>query len=1309
MCIWKSVTNLLKAMMVLIVGLVTPVLALSQSYISPIPLPMTNVTSNNWYHTSANAPLTHVCSNWAGCPAAGGSGNVVYISSSTTSNARAKLASLTVNASYRLDFLCAQYHSGAIVPNIALTAVSGLTFAGGSTSQTFVGLATAQGGAAVWGNCTVNFTATATTGLLNFALLNASGTQYVYVASPSVTQVSAAPLVATQAVATKTLTAGQAGASFTPVTGSGGTGALNYSVSPALPTGLAMAPSTGQVSGTPTAASGASSYTVTVVDATSASATASFTLTVAPAPTATLAIASTPLTVNVSAAAFTPVAGGGGMAPLVYSVAPALPSGLAMASATGAISGTPTAVSAQANYTTTVTDANGATASATFGLAVVQPPTPVLSFTTPAAASVALGGSLTNAASSSLSGGAYGAISYASSDPGKATVSASGVVTPVAVGTTTITATQAAVVGVNAQGTQSYTLTVTALQAPTLTFATPSPAALVVGATLGNPASSSLSGGSYGAITYASSNPAVATVNGSGVVSALSVGSSTITATQAAVAGVNAQGSRTFVLNVRALPVPTLSFAQPGAVSMSVGGSLTNPATSNLPGGEFGDISYTSADTRVATVNAAGVVTAVSDGSTTITATQAGVAGLNAPASRSYTLTVKSKNALLTSLSVSSGALSPGFASGTSGYAVLVPNTTAAITVTPAVADARATVTVNGARVASGSPSGNLALVVGANAVVIVVTAQDGITTQTYTTTVTRAAATTATLSDLRLSTGPLSPAFSSGTTSYAASVPFDASTVVVTPTPTDSHATVKVNGGAVPVGPSGVSVNLAVGANSIVSTVTAQDGISTQTYTATVTRAPAPKTQASLVLAASPSALNTVVSKSTLSTTGGSGAGAVAYAVTKGTCTLAGNVVSAGTIAETCTITATKSADATYLAATATVAIEVRQRPTLAAAANDASVGASHGAQWRHAQRFANTQLLNIGQHLDTLSHHFEIQPANWGWGLNSAKLDAVAPLLNLAKDQLQNAVRGTSQGEPQASPVNDSVNPAPVFGIWTAGAVDVMHYPSDDGKGMVNKLTTDGLTIGIDHQLGPRAIIGMALGYGTGRNTAATDANVVTAAQRAVTAYGAVQFPHQWIGDGLVGQSSLAITGERATEDGLAMLNMSRSGRASFAAASIRKVFKLGDLSVSLFGREEWLRISLAGYVESGPASYALGYGESVHTATSTAAGLHVSRDFNWQGGKLTLSAKLSANRTRTDAQLQDIYLADAGTAGGIYTLQQASTLQFTKPVQLGITYTGKNGSGIDLGWVGTLGDHQNRSRGLRIGLRMVVSTGM
>ena len=67
---------------------------------------------------------------------------------------------------------------------------------------------------------------------------------------------------------------------FTPVTGSGGTGTLSYSVSPALPTGLTFNASTGAISGTPTATSAATSYTVTVTDSNSATAAASFSLTV---------------------------------------------------------------------------------------------------------------------------------------------------------------------------------------------------------------------------------------------------------------------------------------------------------------------------------------------------------------------------------------------------------------------------------------------------------------------------------------------------------------------------------------------------------------------------------------------------------------------------------------------------------------------------------------------------------------------------------------------------------------------------------------------------------------------------------------------------------------------------------------------------------------------------------------------------------------------------------------------------------------------------------------------------------------------
>ncbi len=179
-----------------------------------------------------------------------------------------------------------------------------------------------------------------------------------------------AAVTATQAVASKALTQNVAATSFTPVTGGGGTNPLAYSVSPALPAGLTLSSSTGEITGTPTVASAAATYTVTVTDANSATATTSFSLTVASALTATQAVAAKVLTQNVATTSFTPVTGAGGTSPLAYSVSPTLPAGLSLSSSTGAITGTPTVASSAATYTVTVTDANSGTATATFSLTV---------------------------------------------------------------------------------------------------------------------------------------------------------------------------------------------------------------------------------------------------------------------------------------------------------------------------------------------------------------------------------------------------------------------------------------------------------------------------------------------------------------------------------------------------------------------------------------------------------------------------------------------------------------------------------------------------------------------------------------------------------------------------------------------------------------------------------------------------------------------------------------------------------------------------------------------------------------------------
>lgn len=98
-----------------------------------------------------------------------------------------------------------------------------------------------------------------------------------------------------------------------------------------------------------------------------------------------------------------------------------------------------------------------------------------------------------------------------------------------------------------------------------------------------------------------------------------------------------------------------------------------------------------------------------------------------------------SSDATLSSLSVSSGTLTPSFAAGTTHYSVAVANNVASITLTPASTDSNATITVNGNAVSSRSASGAISLTAGSStSITTAVTAQDG-TTKSYIVDATRA------------------------------------------------------------------------------------------------------------------------------------------------------------------------------------------------------------------------------------------------------------------------------------------------------------------------------------------------------------------------------------------------------------------------------------------------------------------------------------------------------------------------------------------------------------------------------------------
>jgi outer membrane protein assembly factor BamB len=87
-----------------------------------------------------------------------------------------------------------------------------------------------------------------------------------------------------------------------------------------------------------------------------------------------------------------------------------------------------------------------------------------------------------------------------------------------------------------------------------------------------------------------------------------------------------------------------------------------------------------------------------------------------------------------------------------------------------------------------------------------------------------------ATLSDLTVSSGTLSPPFAPGTTSYTVIVPHVIETITVTGTTTQAGATVSAANGTLR--------PLVVGQNPVTLTVTAPDGSTTKDYTVTVARA---------------------------------------------------------------------------------------------------------------------------------------------------------------------------------------------------------------------------------------------------------------------------------------------------------------------------------------------------------------------------------------------------------------------------------------------------------------------------------------
>jgi gliding motility-associated-like protein len=192
-------------------------------------------------------------------------------------------------------------------------------------------------------------------------------------------------------------------------------------------------------------------------------------------------------------------------------------------------------------------------------------------------------------------------------------------------------------------------------------------------------------------------------------------------------------------------------------------------------------------------------------------------------------------NANLANLTLSAGTLNPVFNSGTINYTATVNTPT--IKLTPTVADNTATIEVNGTLVASGTASDPIALNTGVNNVTVAVTAQDGLTTKTYTVKVGKGS-NVSTLKSLKTNEGSLIVTSGPGFRNFITSVSAATNAIILTPAASDANATIIINGTPVTSGTASTPITLnETGVTNITLVCTAQDGITTSLYTIAVSR----------------------------------------------------------------------------------------------------------------------------------------------------------------------------------------------------------------------------------------------------------------------------------------------------------------------------------------------------------------------------------------------------------------------------------------------------------------------------------------
>ncbi|MBB6368615.1 outer membrane autotransporter protein [Xanthomonas sacchari] len=1030
---------------------------------------------------------------------------------------------------------------------------------------------------------------------------------------------------ATVTIAPASLPAATAGSAYSQtVLASGGTAPYTFSLTAgALPAGLTLS-SAGVLSGTPTA-SGSFNFTLSATDSgTPTSGSRAYTLTVA-APTLTLPATTLPngTAGQAYSAAVTPASGG--IAPYAYTVsAGALPAGVTVNGASGALSGTPT-VAGNFSFTLTATDSTSGTAgqaARSYTLAIVSPTLTVAPSTLPP-------GTAGTAYSQTLStSGGTAPYSYALSSgalPAGLSLSGAGVLS----GTPTVAGSFTFVIGVTDAGgfggSHAYTL---AIASPTLVITPPTLPAAAIAASYSQALSTSGGTAPYSYALTAGALPSGMSLSAGGVLSgtpttagnfAFTVRVTDANAFTAAQAFTLTVASPTLTLVPPSLPAGTAGTAYSQALS-ATGGTAPysySIATGALPAG----LSLSAAGVLSGTPTQAGsfVFTA------TVTDSTAGVPG---QASRSYTL------------SIAAPTLAPGqptLPAGTAGTAYNQTLTTSGGTAPysySVVTGALPTgLSLTAAGVLSGTPSA-----AGSFAFSIKVSDANGFSaTQAYTLTIASAMPapvaandTGATLVETALTlevtgndTGSIdSIAVATAPSHGTATV--DGMRLVYTPAPgyvgVDSvhYIAVGAGGSSAP-----AIVTITVNARPIAASAMVP-AVTGQAQTLDVTRN---ATGGPFVAAAVVAVLPANAGTATITRAAAKAAGVPTAAADEGPgfmLTFVPNPAFSGNATVRFTLS---NAYATSAEADIVFMIAPRPDPT-----QDAQVRGLIDAQAESTRRFAKAQIDNFQRRLEAT--HRGARGFDNGVSFQATShcrqrdrtlqsdrnLDAQA-CDPANRDLRDNAMDG---GADTSAAPRETGTAAGDLGLWVGGAIRSGSLDQQSQRAGVD-FQTDGLSVGADYRVSPSFALGAGVGWGRDDSDVGHDGSRSTSTAYTLALYASYHPGQTLFFDTLVGYQLLSYDLRRYVTDNGALAEGDRSGHQWIASLSAGADLQRGDWQITPYARVDAARATLDAYSEATMAPYALRY-EDMDVATTTGnLGLRLEwrRQMTW--GRLTPQFRL------------------------------------------------------------------------------------